>query len=154
MSIWMKIALFLTRTMFRIKQILGLAAAPPAALPASDGGFSFQLIKKSEALNEFPKFAEKAKGLNTVIKLECGPETALVKIENGNVAVAQSGLDAKVTVTFSEAGWASLVAGEDVKNLVMSGGIKFAGDIASMMQYMGALKLFFLCITDKLDMSK
>jgi len=36
----------------------------------------------------------------------------------------------------------------------MSGNIKFSGDVASMMQYMGALKLFFLCITDKLDMSK
>ena len=153
MSIWIKIALFITRTIYRIKQMLGLAAAP-AALPASSGGFSFQLIKKAETLNNFPKFAEKSKGLDTVIKLECGAESTLVRIENGKVAVAQSGLDPKINVTFTESGWASLMGGEDVKNLVMSGGIKIGGDVSSMMQYMGALKLFFLCITDKLDPSK
>jgi len=153
MSVWVKIALFFTRIIYRIKQMLGLVAAP-AALPETSGAFSYNLIKKSEVLNTFPKFAEKSKGLSTIIKLECGAENALVKIDEGKVAVAQSGLDPKVNVTFSEAGWAALMNGEDVKNLVMNGGIKFGGDIASMMQYMGALKLFFLCITDKLDMTK
>jgi hypothetical protein len=153
MSVWVKIALFFTRTIYKIKQMLGLVAAP-AALPESSGGFSFITIKKAENLNKFPKFAEKSKGLNTIIKMECGAESALVKIEEGKVTVAQSGFEPKVNVTFTEAGWAALTAGEDVKNLVMNGGIKFSGDIASMMQYMGSLKLFFLCILDKLDMTK
>lgn len=153
MSIWMKIALFFTQTLYKIKQLLGLA--PKAvALPDASGGFSYLLIKKAETLNQFPKFAEKAKGLNTVIKLENSGKSALVKIEEGKVTVAESGLDPKVSVIFSDAGWAGLVAGENVQNLVMNGGIKFAGDIAAMMQYMGALKLFFLCITDKLDMTR
>lgn len=153
MSIWIKIALFFTRTLYKLKQLLGLAPKP-IALPDASGGFSYPLIKKAEALNSFPKFAEKAKGLNTIIKLESSGKSALVKIDEGKVCVSESGLDPKVSVIFSDAGWAGLVNGENVQNLVMNGGIKFTGDIASMMQYMGALKLFFLCITDKLDMSK
>jgi len=153
MSIWVKIALFFTKIIYKIKQSLGMAPAP-AALPDASGGFSCKLIKKAEVLNTFPKFAEKTKGLSTVIKMECGTESALVKIDGGKVAVAESGFEPKVNVTFTEAGWASLVGGDDVKNIVMSGNIKFSGDVASMMQYMGALKLFFLCITDKLDMTK
>lgn len=153
MSIWMKIALFITRMIHTIKKMLGLVA-PPAALPESGSGFSYQLIKKAEELNGFEKYKEKAAGLNDVVKLECGGESVLVKMAGGLIEVKETGLEPTVTVRFSAPGWAAITIGEDVKKLVMSGDVKFSGNLSGVMAHMGALKLLFLCITGNLDKTK
>ena len=153
MSIWMKIALFFTRMIHRIKKLLGLAGTPPA-LPESGSGFSYQTIKKAEELNGFEKFAEKAAGMKDVVRLECGGKSVLVKFSGGLVEVRESGLDPTATVSFTEPGWAAIAGGEDIRKLVMSGDVKFNGDLSGVMAHMSALKLLFLCITGNLDTSK
>ena len=66
----------------------------------------------------------------------------------------ESGVEPTATVSFSESGWAAMMNGEDIQKLVMSGELKFSGDLSRLMSHMGALKLLFLCIMGKFDPNK
>ncbi|OQA86389.1 MAG: SCP-2 sterol transfer family protein [bacterium ADurb.Bin236] len=151
MSIWMKIGLFFTGLIFKIKKMLGIGAAAPAPSALPEGGFSFELIKKAEELNDYDKYLEKAKTLTGVVKMSCGDKDALIEMKEGKLKVMKSGIEPTATVAFTESGWAAMTAGTDVKTLVMSGEIKFSGNVAPLMANMGALKLLFLSILGKLE---
>jgi hypothetical protein len=154
MSIWMKIALFFTRLIHKIKKAFGLAPAQPALPVDSGNDFCFNTIKRAEKLNSYEKYKQKSATLNEVVKLECAGKSALVKMSGGQVQVVESGIEPTVTVKFSEAGWATVTSGGDVQKLVMSGDLTFSGNIGGIMQNMGALKLLFLTVTGNLDTTK
>jgi len=149
MSIWVRIALFFTKIFFKIKKALGLTAPPPQ-IEDSGSAFSFNTIKRAESLNGFASYEKKAEGLNEIVKLECGGQSVFVKMADGKVEVSESGLEPTMTVSFSDAGWAGITSGADAQQLIMSGEMKFAGDMSGIMSHMGALKLLFIAITGNL----